>query len=145
VQAGEERNKDPAVIKESVEMGAHVGTEEMERDKERMGKNTGKVYLVLEKTPIFGCIVGQNSNNPDCTHARCIKCYVEVGRKKRDKKRKRDGCCHDMAVLESYWESAYFNEENYRSNEDKHMPTECVICAVEFYDRLPEGRELCGE
>jgi hypothetical protein len=48
-----------------------------------------------------------------------------------------------MAVLERYWESAYFNEENYRLNEDKHMPTQCVICAVKFYDRQPQGRHLC--
>ena len=112
-------------------------------DEGRMGKNEGKIYLVLERTPIFACKVGQNSSNPDCTHARCINCYVEAGRTKRNKKRKERGCCHDMAVLERYWESAYFNEDNYRLNEDKHMPTQCVICAVKFYDRQPQGRHLC--
>jgi hypothetical protein len=140
---GGERNKGPAVIDVVEESGARPGSEEVEGNKERMGRNIGKVYLVTEKTPIFGCVVGQNSNNPDCTHARCVNCYVEVGRKRRDKKRKRWGCCHDMAVLERYWESAYFNKENYRLNEDKHMPTECAICAVEFYDKQPEGQELC--
>jgi hypothetical protein len=123
----------------------------------RIGKNSGKGYVVSESTPIFACRVGQRSDYPDCTYARCRHCFVEpsesgirrVGR--RGKKRtamdalEERSCCHDMPALLRYWEGAYFNQERYRDNKEKYMPTECGECDVGFYDKLPKGMELCGD
>jgi hypothetical protein len=126
-------------------------------EKKIMGRNLGKGYVVSESTPIFACRMGQRSDYPDCSYARCRHCFVEPSESgirqagRRGKKRtaidalEERSCCHDMPALLRYWEGAYFNQERYHDNTEKYMPTECVECDVGFYDKLPKGKELCGD
>jgi len=141
-----------------VEGGVIEKVLERSEDEGRTGMNKGKAYLVSSKTPIFACRIGQQSEDPNCTYARCVGCFVEPSESGNKRVRQKEGrkrkatealkerkCCHDMPSMLRYWESGYFNQERYRRCIEKHMPTECAICGVGFYDKLPPGKALCEE
>jgi hypothetical protein len=46
-------------------------------DGRRIGKNSGRGYVVSSRTQMFICQLGQRSENTDCTYARCKGCFVE--------------------------------------------------------------------